>query len=1132
MNNAIQQFLSSSNSLFEVMVDNCNDYIYIWDFRTGDYVVSENFARDFSIDLEGTQFPNSWHSFIDPRDLTRVEDTVELGIADKKSNVKLEYQVINPTGRVVWLSDKFRVFYDEKSGTPSIIVGAMHNLSLDSSADNITGLLRYDKCKEMFDSASNCGLGKSSSIMLLGIDEFATINTLNNRAFGDMVLRETALAFSNFLPEGFSIYRYDGDQFLIVVEDGSKKDLVVLYKKLKNYVSSPHKIQGKSYRFTISAGIASYPEDGTTWADIEKSVAIALKKAKETGKNNCVEFTNTMFVEKLYEQSLVHSFSEDVEQNFRGFRVVFQPVCCAKNLKVKGAEILLRYTTSSGEALRPDRFIPLLEQTQLILPVGLWVLEQAICVCKKWIQYIEDFVMNVNVSFLQLRDSSFCDKVERLLQKYELPVRHLTLELTESYFITDAPNINASLQRLRALHLQVAMDDFGTGYSSLARLSEFNVDVVKIDRSFVQSLHRSRYNHDFIDSVIRLCHNVGMKVCVEGVETRNEQEIICLLNADFVQGFYVSKPISEDFFFAAYIENLNANESLIVVPNVQLRNNQIVSDRDVLYALMEATPLGLSFWSRELEVIACNSEVLYLFEADNFEDFKENFYEFSPVKQPDGRYSVQKAEELLQQAFLGNNVKVYWQHCNRAGDEIPTEVSFTKISYMGDYIVASYTRDMREQKRMEDKIEKFNIRLRAILDATPLCLNLWNSKFENIMCNKAAVNLFNLGSEAEYMERFFELSPKYQPDGSLSNKKALLHIQNAFANGREQFEWEHKKLTGEKIPAEITLVKIEGLGEDGSDLIAGYTRDLREQLRNQKIQETINMRIRAVLDSSPLACILWTLDLTIVDCNQVAVNMFGAKHKKDVMQHFDSFLPKTQPDGENSLLKKEKIFAEILMKKHLVFEWIYVNQRKEEFPCEVTLVRIPLEHEELIVAYNRDLRELYQTLELNNRLSQMAHFDLLTGVVSRARFVENLEKMFDPRSQVETLALLIFDIDYFKSINDTYGHPIGDTVLKEVTKTIEKCLPIHSVFGRFGGDEFVISIQDISKTELTAFMEEAVQRISTLNFESEHGTFSTSISIGSSFKLPEDLSYHQLLNRADKALYEAKANGRNGCAIL
>lgn len=1264
MTDNVHNFYIDSNLIFDALASNKNDYIYIWDYNNGFYAVSKNLSEEFLIPIQGNEFIEIWQSFIDPCDLQRVKSVIQKAISERRQKTYIEYRVVNATSGSRWFNDTITIRYNDKNNEPEILIGLMHNLLYDGDIDATTGLLKHTQARKNFDLLLENQLIKQVSVMLVGIDGFSTINTIHNHAFGDQVLYQTANDLSTLLNDEISVYRYDGDQFLFVSEKYDNNDFVCLYEKMNNYATQLHEVDGKNYHFTFSAGIASYPNDATNWIDLEKAVMIALKSVKESGKNHCAQFRDEVLEKTLFEQSLSECLLDSITHNFKGFSVVYQPVCHAQNLKVKGAEALLRFTNSKGQLITPDQFIPILEQTRLIVPVGIWVLEQAIKTCKKWISYFDDFVMNVNVSYLQLRELSFCDNLERLLQTYDLDASHITLELTESYFITDAKKIDKSMNRLQELHLQVAMDDFGTGYSSLARLSQFNVDVVKIDRSFVQSLHESKYNYDFIDSVVRLCHNVGMKVCVEGVETKEEQEIICVLNADYVQGYYVSKPIQEEIFFNFYILQRDINDSLIILPNMQLRRNQLISDKDVLTAMMDATPLGLNFWNKDIEIIACNAEIINMFGAKNFEEVKQSFNKFSPEYQPDGELSSDKVKKAITQTFNGQKKRFYWQHCSASGEIIPAEVTTVCIPYMNDYIVASYTRDMREQRKLEEqiknfnerlrsildsnplclnlwnkeyqnimcnkaavtlfglkdqkeylecffelspeyqangllsndlaieyinqafetgycqfqwihqtltgevipteitlvkieeldefgnelvagytrdlreentmkeKVQRFNVRLEAILDSSPLCLNLWNSKFENIMCNKAAVTLFGLKNQQEYLQRFFELSPQYQPNGQLSSELAKEHIINAFKYGYQNFKWLHCNFDGEEIPAEITLVKIEGLDEDGQDLIAGYTRDIRTQIKAKKLQDTINGRMQAVLDSSPLACILWSKDLEIIDCNQVVLQMLGVQNKEELINNFDSFIPLRQPDGEDSLVKKSRIFSDIFKEHRIIFEWVYINTSNEEVPCEVTLVRISLEEEEIIVAYSRDLRELYKTLELNDRLSQMAYYDLLTGITSRARFTERLINRFATCKDTQHLALVLFDIDYFKTVNDTYGHSMGDLVLKKIAKSIEKMLPKGAFIGRYGGDEFIILLENIKEQDLEMLLDKIVYNVANMIFEHEGHTFNTSISMGASFKTRQDIKYQSVLNRADRALYQAKEKGRNRFVIL
>ena len=194
--------------------------------------------------------------------------------------------------------------------------------------------------------------------------------------------------------------------------------------------------------------------------------------------------------------------------------------------------------------------IPLLEAGGLIVPVGKWVLEEAVRTCKKWLTYQPDFIMNVNISYLQMLDESFIDFVKQTLNQYNLPPAHIVLELTESCFVTDMEALKEAFRLLRNLKIQIAMDDFGTGYSSLGMLSQSPADIVKIDRLFITAIgdKENEFNRSFIGSVIQLCHRVGISVCVEGVERKNELDTVCSLEADCIQGYYISKPLLQEEF--------------------------------------------------------------------------------------------------------------------------------------------------------------------------------------------------------------------------------------------------------------------------------------------------------------------------------------------------------------------------------------------------------------------------------------------------------------------------------------------------------------------------------------------------------------------------------------------------------
>lgn len=561
---------------------------------------------------------------------------------------------------------------------------------------------------------------------------------------------------------------------------------------------------------------------------------------------------------------------------------------------------------------------------------------------------------------------------------------------------------------------------------------------------------------------------------------------------------------------------------------------KLVNSRELLFAMMNATPLCLMLWNRQSEIMACNEKAVRLFGAEGKEEIIEHFYRFSPLYQADGRSSIELVHEKIAEAFAAGYSEFKWLHCDKDGECIPVEVISVRLPYREDFVVASYTRDLRGEIELEEKRSKFRMRLKALLDATPLCLNLWDKEFHNIMCNREAPKLFGLESEQEYLDHFNRLSPELQPDGSLSIERAKEKIREAMETGRVQFNWLHQKTDGELIPAEITLVRIDGLEEDGSAMVAGYTRDLRDQLRAEKAERLMARRVRAVVDSSPLACVLWNMNQEALDCNQIAVEMLGAADKEEVLHDFDSFMPLYQPDGSVSVEKRKKTMSEIQNNRRNVFEWVYVNRKGESIPCEVTLVKavIGSEDEDIIIAYSRDLRELKRTMEIIERLKRQACYDALTGCLTREYFIEILGEQLQKGAEAGPVVLGLLDLDGFKNVNDTYGHEAGDMTLKRVMKKVREVLPIDTVVGRFGGDEFLFLLHETKHGIISHMLNCLVEQIPHMQLEYQGNIFTSSISIGAVFQTTKDTCPDDLIRRADDALYQAKRNGRNRSVLI
>ncbi len=275
--------------------------------------------------------------------------------------------------------------------------------------------------------------------------------------------------------------------------------------------------------------------------------------------------------------------------------------------------------------------------------------------------------------------------------------------------------------------------------------------------------------------------------------------------------------------------------------------NQTDEANERMRIMLDATPLCSNFWDENYNNIDCNEAAAKLFDLASKQEYLENFNRLSPEYQPDGRLSSEKANDYIQQAFDKGRVVFDWMHQKLNGEPVPCEITLVRVKRGDSYIVVGYTRDMREYQKMMADINEANERTQIMLDATPLCCNLWDENYNNIDCNEEAVKLFELSNKREYLDRFFELSPEYQPDGLLSSEKAAANIKYAFENGRIVFEWMHQKLNGEPIPSEITLVRVK---RGDTYIVAGYTRDMREYQKMMAEIRQVEADLRLARDAA------------------------------------------------------------------------------------------------------------------------------------------------------------------------------------------------------------------------------------------------------------------------------------------
>ncbi|MGF0534270.1 phosphodiesterase PdcB [Clostridioides difficile] len=534
---------------FELLSQSTEDYIFFWDINRNKFKISSAIFDEFNLSKEiESDLVNCWSKIVYPDDVQIWKDDIQELLHGKKGEHNLEYRLINKYEEIVWISCRGKVYVSDDPKT-IFLVGRIKNIGEKNKFDSITGTWNREQFEHRINYLIKEKIYKNGAMFIMDIDNFKNINEKYGHSYGDKVLRAIATEVLEYLPKDVRLYRLDGDEFAFFYPMCTKETIEKIYEKIQMYTNTQHEIESNKYYCTVTAGVAMYPEDGDNYLDLFKHADIALDIAKISGKNRIKFFSQELYENKLKVISMQQKLRECVENNFNDFELFFQPQVNAVTKEVIGAEVLLRWHSSTYGEVSPVEFIPILEQSNLIIPVGKWIIKEAVKQCKEWHKINPDFKISVNVSYIKLKEDFFRDFIVECLVEYQLRPEFLILELTENCWIPDINLLNDKFISLKGIGVYIAIDDFGTGYSSLNYLKELSVNIIKIERSFVKNITYNSYEYTFLEYIIKLAHIINLKVCVEGIESYEEYDIVKSLGVDIIQGFLFGRPVSASEFY-------------------------------------------------------------------------------------------------------------------------------------------------------------------------------------------------------------------------------------------------------------------------------------------------------------------------------------------------------------------------------------------------------------------------------------------------------------------------------------------------------------------------------------------------------------------------------------------------------
>lgn len=536
--------------------DECmNDYLFIYAVREDLYYISPKATKRFSIEKpEFTDALEEHAKFVYPEDLQMLMDDLAQLVAGVKTEHNLVYRWLDRNRKPVWINCRARIILDADKKA-QFLVGCINEIGTKPLADNVSGLLESiaikDKLNEFHKHDPN------GFVLRVGIDDFKSINEKFGIEYGDYVLRGVAECIVDSVSEGQNVYRVVADEFMIMDMNGAtEEEAQKLYRKIRNRVDKFIKMDNYKAVYTISGGIVLGDSmDKMEYNEVMKISQFALTIAKNRGKNQTYCFDEADYKAFLREREVLEQLRKSVADGFRGFELFFQPIVRVGQKVPFMAESLLRFKTTDGEMISPVEFIPILEESGLIIPVGKWVIDRALSMCAECQKTNPDFKISVNLSYVQILKSDVCEEIEHWVEFYNLKPESLMVELTESGYVDDnSLAVKHMWARLREYGVMIALDDFGTGYSNFQLISSMVPNVVKLDRSFTSKALQNAFEHQLMDHIIQLVHSVDLKICVEGVETKAELDEIEKLSADCIQGYFYGRPSARREFLKTFID--------------------------------------------------------------------------------------------------------------------------------------------------------------------------------------------------------------------------------------------------------------------------------------------------------------------------------------------------------------------------------------------------------------------------------------------------------------------------------------------------------------------------------------------------------------------------------------------------
>ncbi|MBP3380192.1 MAG: GGDEF and EAL domain-containing protein [Ruminococcus sp.] len=541
------------NSIFDtVYVIAEGAYVFLCEMKTNISRWSKSAVDFFDLPSEYMYDAGSiWAEHIHPDDRQAYEQSIADVFSGKSSSHNIQYRARSADGRYTVCTCRGMVIRNN-DGTPEYFGGVIRNHGLFSYIDPVTGLRSlygyFDDITGIFCQRRN------ALFVMLGLSSFSYINDVYGYNFGNRVLQVLSRTLSRFFGSDSTFYRMDGPHFGVISLSMTADEAAEKYEELRNYLQKEFFVDGEKITLTLNGGAVQADRMDVASETLYSCLRYTYNESKH---NKCGDFTvfsdivtadNKKVIERL------NTIRGCISQGCRGFYLCYQPIVDAKTEKLKGMEALIRWKDESYGVVPPGLFIPVLEQDAMFPELGRWILRQAMTDGKQFLKINPDLVINVNLSYTQIKKNSFLKELFELIEETGFPIEHLCLEITERCRLLDTEMLKDMFSILRQRGVKIAVDDFGTGFSSLGFLRNIPVDVVKIDREFVKDIRKNTADQYSVKFISELAGAFSADVCAEGIENIEVRDFLKNYNIGSLQGYYYSKPVTVN----ELLEKINA----------------------------------------------------------------------------------------------------------------------------------------------------------------------------------------------------------------------------------------------------------------------------------------------------------------------------------------------------------------------------------------------------------------------------------------------------------------------------------------------------------------------------------------------------------------------------------------------